>query len=54
MDLPQFRDATVKQDDLVDYYPLPEYALCDMPIIVPHHSFLSNDDLGGGAGGNHS
>lgn len=22
----------IKQDDLADYYPLPEYALCDMPI----------------------
>lgn len=31
----------VKQDDLVDYYPLPEYAFCDMSVIVPHHSFLS-------------
>lgn len=44
----------VKQDNLVDYYPLPEYILCDMPIIVPHHSFLSiesNDNLGGGAEG---
>lgn len=43
-----------KQDDLVDYCPLPEYALCDMPVVVPHHSFLSaesNGDLGGGAEG---
>lgn len=30
----------VKQDDLADYYPLPENALCDMPIIVPHCSLL--------------
>lgn len=44
----------VKQDNLVDYYPLPEYALCDMSIVVPHHSFLSadsNGDLGGQAEG---
>lgn len=46
----------VKQDDLVDYYPLPKYVLCDIPIIVPHHSFLSienNDNLGRGAEGDH-
>lgn len=44
----------VKHDDLADYYPLPEYALFDMPIVVPHHSFLSTDsngDLGGRAEG---
>lgn len=32
----------VKHDDLLDYYPLPEYAMCDMPVIVAHHSFLSS------------
>lgn len=40
----------VKQDELIDFYPLQEYAFCGMPIIVPHHSFLSTDnngDLGG-------
>lgn len=36
----------VKQDDPVDYYPLPEYELCDMSIVVPHHSFLSTDSIG--------
>lgn len=44
----------VKHDDLADYHPLPEYALFDMPIVIPHHSFLSTDsngDLGGRAEG---
>lgn len=31
----------VKQDDLIDYYPLPAYTFSDMAVIVPHHSFLS-------------
>ncbi len=29
----------INQDSLLDYYPLPEYSLCGLSVIVLHHSF---------------
>lgn len=31
----------ISQDKLLDYSPLPQYCMCDLPVVVLHHSFPS-------------